>query len=275
MTDRLAGFFSQYSFNARMFFSGTLCNKVDFDESMGGGFLHIVRSGSMKVYASHHNTISIEEPSLIFYPSPAKHQFVFHKNVDLTCGVVDLGEIANNLLIKALPSIIVIPLKNIPTLASTIHLLLTEADQIKCGHQAATTRLFEYLIIQLLRFILDSNLTSVGLIAGLNDKRLVRVISAMHDEPIKNWTLELLAKQAGMSRARFAVHFRETVGTTPMGYLTQWRIELAKTLIKKGKSISLVANEVGYSNASVFSRAFKAQAGLTPKAWLNQLAQNQ
>jgi len=71
-----------------------------------------------------------------------------------------------------------------------------------------------------------------------------------------------------MSRARFAVHFRETVGTTPVDYLTQWRMGVAQTLLKKGKPIGLVANEVGYSNASVFSRVFKSKIGQSPSAWL-------
>jgi AraC-like DNA-binding protein len=268
MNDRLAGFFNQYALNARMFFTGSLCNKIEFDENMGGGFLHLVRKGSLKVYSSHHAPVTIDEPSLIFYPSPAKHLFVFDGNVDLTCAIVDLGGRANNLLIKSLPNMLLMALKDVPTLASTLSLLFAEAEQTQCARQAAIDRLFEYLIIQLLRFILDNSADSVGILAGLNDKRLAKAITAMHDNPSNAWTLELLAKQAGMSRARFAVRFRETVGTTPLDYLTQWRIGLAQTLMKKGNSISLIANEVGYSNASVFSRVFKAQVGQTPTAWL-------
>ena len=269
MNDRLAGFFNQYALNARMFFTGTLCNNIEFEENMGGGFLHLVRKGNLKVYSSHHATMNIEEPSLLFYPSPAKHQFVFDGNVDLTCAIVDLGGGANNLLIRALPNILLMPLRDVPTLAGTLHLLFAEAEQTHCGRQAAIDRLFEYLIIQLLRFILDNNPTNIGLLAGLNDKRLAKALTAMHDHPSNNWTLELLAKQAGMSRARFAVYFRETIGTTPLDYLTRWRIGIAQSLLKKGKSISLAANEVGYSNASVFSRVFKAQVGQTPTAWLS------
>lgn len=124
-------------------------------------------------------------------------------------------------------------LKDVPSLASTLSLLFDEAELQQCGRQAAIDRLFEYLMIQLLRFILDSSPGNVGLLAGLNDKRLAKAISAMHSDPSHQWTLELLAKQAGMSRARFAVHFRETVGTTPVDYLTQWRMGVAQTLLKK------------------------------------------
>jgi len=268
MDDRLAGFFNQFAFNGRMFFSGTLCDKIEFDENMGGGFLHLVRNGHLKVYSSQHSTLNIDEPSLIFYPSPAKHQFVFDGSVDLTCAIVDLGG-TNNPLVKALPDMLLMALKDVPTLATTLGLLFEEAEHTHSGRQAAIDRLFEYLMIQLLRYILDNRPNDIGLLAGLNDKKLSKAITAMHDEPSNAWTLDLLAKQAGMSRARFAVHFRETVGTTPVDYLTQWRMGLAQAKLKKGKSIGIVANEVGYSNASVFSRVFKTQVGHSPSAWLS------
>jgi AraC-like DNA-binding protein len=268
MNDQLAGFFKHYSFSARMFFTGSLCNNIEFDENMGGGFLHLVRKGKMKVYSSTHDTIIIEEPSLLFYPSPAKHQFVFDGNVDLTCAIVDLGDGSNNVLIKALPNMLLMPLKDMPTLSNTLALLFTEAEQEHSGRQVAIDRLFEYLIIQLIRFILDNNQTNIGLFAGLGDKRISKAITAMHNYPSRNWSLESLASQAGMSRARFAVHFRETVGTTPVEFLTQWRIGLAQILLKKGKPIGFVANEVGYSNASVFTRVFKVHTGYSPSVWL-------
>jgi len=269
MTDRLAGFFNHYSLSARMFFSGSLCNNIEFDENMGGGFLHLVRKGSVKVYSSIHDTVTVEEPSLLFYPSPAKHQFVFDGNVDLTCAIVDLGEGSNNVLIKALPNMLLMPLKDLPALSSTLALLFAEAEQERSGRQAAIDRLFEYLIIQLLRYILDNNQNNIGLFAGLGDKKLSKAIMAMHDDPSAHWSLESLASQAGMSRARFAVHFRETVGTTPVEYLTQWRMGLAQILLNKGKPIGFIANEVGYSNASVFTRVFKAHTGYSPSVWLN------
>ncbi|MDI1298652.1 AraC family transcriptional regulator [Methylotenera sp.] len=269
MTDRLAGFFNQYALNARMFFTGTLCSNIEFDENMGGGFLHLVRKGKMKVYSPKHAEVSIEEPSLLFYPSPAKHQFVFDGDVDLTCAIIDLGGGSNSILIKALPTMLLLPLNKLPMLANTLGLIFAEAEQENCGRQAAIDRLFEYLLIQLLRYVLDNNQLSVGLIAGLGDKRLAKAITAMHDDPRYQWSLEALASKAGMSRARFAVHFRETVGTTPIDYLTQWRICLAQTLLKKGKAVDLVAHEVGYSNATSLVRVFKAQVGQTPKVWLN------
>jgi len=52
---------------------------------------------------------------------------------------------------------------------------------------------------------------------------LVKTINAIHADPSRTWTLEEMAALANMSRARFAVHFRKTVGSTPMAYLSEWR----------------------------------------------------
>ncbi|BCM23875.1 AraC family transcriptional regulator [Methyloradius palustris] len=268
MTDRLAGFFNQHQLSARMFFSGTLCKDIDFDESMGGGFLHLIQKGKLTVNSSEHGSILIDQPSLLLYPRPAKHQFVFDGEVDLTCAIIDLDGGSKNVLANALPRVMLMPLDLMPSLANTLGLLFAEAEQDYCGRQAAIDRLFEYLLIQLLRYILDHHKTDIGLLAGLNDARLARAISAMHDAPGNNWSLELLAEKAGMSRARFAVHFRDTVGTTPVNHLTQCRLALAQTLLRKGKPVGLVANEVGYSNSAALTRLFKVQVGHSPKAWL-------
>ena len=269
MTDRLAGFFNQYSLKARMFFTGTLCKNMDFDENISGGYLHLLSRGTMIATSPLHAPLTITQPSLLFYPRPSKHRFVHDGDVDLMCATIDLGGGSNNLLAGALPAVLLISLSDLPMLATTLELLFAEAEQQYCGLQAAIDSLFEYLLIQLLRHIMDNSQSSFGLLAGLADKRLVKALTVMHSNPSENWSLEMLADKAGMSRARFAVHFKETVGTTPVDHLTKWRIGLAQTLLKKGKSISLTANQVGYSSAAVFGRAFKAQVGHTPKVWIN------
>ena len=91
------------------------------------------------------------------------------------------------------------------------------------------------------------------LLAGLADKRLARAINAMHAEPGHAWTLESLAAAASMSRARFAVRFRETVGMTPMAYLGEWRLSVAQSLLRQGRGVQAVADRVGYASASALS----------------------
>jgi AraC-like DNA-binding protein len=105
--------------------------------------------------------------------------------------------------------------------------------------------------------------------AALADKRLAIAVTAMHDRPHIHWTLELLAQTAGMSRASFANHFRTTTGTTALGYLTAWRMEVVKTQLKKGKTLKVIAPLVGYGSTEAVIRVFFLRyAGVTPKDWL-------
>jgi transcriptional regulator GlxA family with amidase domain len=76
------------------------------------------------------------------------------------------------------------------------------------------------VIVQLLRDLMDQKRLELGLLAGLADPRLAKAINAMHADPARGWSLEALATVAGMSRAHFAVRFRETVGLTHMAYLS-------------------------------------------------------
>lgn len=268
--DRLADFLEHYSFSAHMFFSGALCVSESFEERNGSGYLHLVRHGAMTVYSPEHPPLFISEPSLLFYPRPTNHRLVFNdsaSNANLVCASLDLGSSSGNPLAKALPVMLMIPLSNLPSLSTTLELIFSEARQAHCGHQAAIDRLFEYLLIQLLRHVLDNNQSSIGLLAGLADKRLSLALAAIHGNSRHNWSLEALAQTAGMSRARFSVHFRKVIGVTPGSYLANWRIGIAQVLLKKGKSVGWVADEVGYGSAVAFSRSFKTMTGYAPKAW--------
>src|SRR5690242_2615944 len=92
----------------------------------------------------------------------------------------------------------------------------------------------------------------------------------MHKHPETAWSLEQLALSAGMSRARFAAHFRKVVGVTPFDYLADWRIGVAQSMLKQGKALKIVAPSVGYASAAALTRAFNQRSGLSPKAWLRR-----
>ena len=85
-------------------------------------------------------------------------------------------------------------------------------------------RLFEVVLIQILRHLMYSGQTQVGMLGGLAHPRLRQAMVAMHERPAEDWSLERLASIAGMSRSVFANAFRETVGCTPGVYLQRWRV---------------------------------------------------
>jgi AraC-like DNA-binding protein len=102
----------------------------------------------------------------------------------------------------------------------------------------------------------------------LRDRHISAALRHMHAKPGENWTLEMLAREAGMSRSAFAERFAEIMGVPPMQYLANWRLQRAARLLEQPSiSIAQAAAAVGYESEAAFNRAFKKQVGLPPGAW--------
>jgi AraC-like DNA-binding protein len=90
----------------------------------------------------------------------------------------------------------------------------------------------------------------------------------MHDNSARRWTLQELAERAGMSRSTFALKFKQTVGTSPMEYLTRWRMLTAgDRLAHSSDPVSAIALSLGYESESAFSTAFKRVMGCSPRKY--------
>lgn len=71
-----------------------------------------------------------------------------------------------------------------------------------------------------------------------------------------------------MSRTALTVSFQRVLGTSPMRYLTTWRLQLvAQALHSTHRSVAQIAEDVGYSSESALSRAFKRETGVGPAGW--------
>jgi transcriptional regulator GlxA family with amidase domain len=173
-----------------------------------------------------------------------------------------------NPLSASLPESFVLPLDVLPELAPTLQLLFSEAFSGLPGRQTAIDRLFEYVFVLLIRSAMNMHLVDSGILMGLSDLRLGKAIEAMHKHPETSWSLEQLAQCAGMSRARFAAYFRQVVGMTPFDYLTDWRLGVAQTMLRKGNSLKLIAAAVGYANATALTRVFTQRIEVSPSEWL-------
>ncbi|MGD8742715.1 MAG: cupin domain-containing protein [Granulosicoccaceae bacterium] len=273
MDDRLVWLLNYFELHARVFQAGPLCRAAHFHAQDGHGYIHVLKSGTLRVEHTRQAALLLDEPSLFFYMNPTSHRLLPQDdNVDMVCASFDFGAGLRNPLDQALPEVLVLPLRDAPSLDAMLQLLFAEAGQQHCGRQAVLDRLIEVVIVLLLRDLMDRNRLQVGLLAGLTDPKLAKAINAMHAEPARAWTLPELADLAGMSRARFATRFRDTVGISPGSYLTEWRIGVAQSLLRRGKSLQLVADAVGYSNTSALSRAFTALVGMSPREWKKQRA---
>lgn len=271
MDDRLVELLKCFELRARVFQAGPLCRTASFDAADGLGYIHVHQHGSLRVDSPGHPPMPIDEPSLFFYMNPTSHRLLpKDRDVEMVCASIEFGTGLRNPLARALPDVVLIRLLDMPTLDMTLQVLFREASEQHCGRQAVLNRLIEVVFIQVLRDLMDQQRLQVGLLAGLAEPRLAKAINAMHADPAHNWSLEELAATAGMSRARFAVRFRDIVGMTPGSYLSEWRLGVAQSLLRQGKPVQLVSDAVGYGNASALSRAFRAQVGLSPTEWVKQ-----
>jgi AraC-like DNA-binding protein len=125
------------------------------------------------------------------------------------------------------------------------------------------------MLVQALRLHLAEGLNGgVGWLFALADKQMSAAIGPMHDDPAHRWTLQELAERAGMSRSTFALKFKQTVGTSPLEYLTRWRMLLAgDKLVNSNDPISAIALSLGYESESAFSTAFKRVMGCSPRQY--------
>ena len=168
----------------------------------------------------------------------------------------------------AVPDCLVLSLDDLPMLADTLKWMFGEAASAHCGREAALERLFELLIILLFRHLLDHQQLRTGMMAGLADPRLARSLVQIHNAPERAWSIAQLASESNMSRAAYAVHFRDVIGQTPAEYLLSWRISLAQKRLREGKPIALIAEEVGYESPSALARAFRRKTGVSPREWV-------
>jgi transcriptional regulator GlxA family with amidase domain len=128
-------------------------------------------------------------------------------------------------------------------------------------------RLFEVVLIQVLRHLMETGRIGGGMLAGLSHPKLRKALTAMHEQPGQEWSLDNLAEASGMSRSVFAGTFHSVVGCTPGTYLQAWRVRLAQQALRQGRQLKMIAIEVGYGSEAAFSLAFKAQCGMSPREW--------
>lgn len=267
--DPLANLLNSFSLHAGVFYTGNICGIHDFERDTQRGHLHLIRSGDVQVRGVTRRRFAVSEPTLMFLPRPDQHRLVADERAgaDVVCATVQFGGTGINPITASLPDLIMVPLIQMPGVDALLDLMFDEAFQEHPGRQGVLDRLCEVLMVRLLRHCMTQGLTQGGTLAGLADARLGPVLAALHEAPARAWDLPGMASLAGMSRARFAMRFRDVTGQTPADYLASWRVLTAQRLMARGVAIKQVAEEVGYGSASALSRAFVRKLGQAPGQW--------
>lgn len=101
-----------------------------------------------------------------------------------------------------------------------------------------------------------------------NQTRLQYVIHFIHERLTDKILVNQLCRKAYLSRNHFFKWFREQLGVTPLEYINQERIKLAKQLLSgQQKTITQVSALCGFTDVNYFVRIFKKIEGITPGAY--------
>jgi AraC-like DNA-binding protein len=173
---------------------------------------------------------------------------------------------AVNPLVGALPDELRFALDEHPHIQALAELFVAEQAVSRCGGATVRDRLCEVIVVLAVRRAIAAGTVNAGLLAGLSHEALCPCLIAIHDEPARLWSVEDLAGIAGMSRSHFTATFTKVVGMAPASYVTSWRLALGHSRLKAGKSVKVVAAEVGFGSQEAFSRAFSRAYGYPPSA---------
>ena len=153
-------------------------------------------------------------------------------------------------------------------LGTTLKFTINEARAARPGNAAMLGRLTELMFVEILReYMHRLPANQGGWLAGVNDAHVGKALRLLHANPTRNWTVGELARESAISRSALAERFTELVGDAPIRYLANWRMQLAKQLLREGAHVQEVATRVGYESEAAFNRAFKRATGSPPAAW--------
>jgi AraC-like DNA-binding protein len=256
---------------------------------------HVVRKGRLWVSAGGH-TLEFEEGDLAILPSSHRHVMGSPEHTatpvqikdllppsrpwntipvlrnggggeltELVCGYFRCDELLFNSFLRSLPPVI----KDRPegNAAALLDAALSRALEEGPGC-SSSVRVPELLLAEALRLYSSG----VGLVSGwlvaTRDPVVGRALKLMHDEPLRDWTVETLARAAATSRSVLGERFRALLGQSPIHYLSEWRMQLAANLlVSTDLRLAAVAERAGYGSEAAFSRAFRRHVGSSPAQW--------
>ncbi|HVK73244.1 MAG TPA: AraC family transcriptional regulator [Kofleriaceae bacterium] len=256
---------------------------------------HIVTEGSCWLRCDGATPLQLHQGDLGLVPQGMAHELVHARNgraepldrllarrtlaappggpaTTVVCGAYSLDLQLAEPMLRGLPPLVHFSAATVrasPSLSAVMSLVTAELDRPSPGGEVLVQHLFDALFLYILRAWADGvGATPSGWLPALKDAALSRALGSMHADPAAPWTVETLAREAGLSRAAFARRFTAELGEPPLAYLTRWRMGLAARLLRQSDaSLAEVARRVGYESEFAFSRAFKRSRGMAPTSF--------
>lgn len=263
--------------DASVYFNAKVCGNWRINEhTLEATCFHIVTVGSCVLDVPEHFNGVLNCGDLVIFPRELSHSMVpvrpqtgeqawfdyrdaqDREGTGLLCGEMRFQHKGSLYILDALPRVFVIRYDASNNwLRSLLEMIVTESMQVGPASKVLLDKLSELLFTYALRQYLTDHPGEVGMLAIYGHPRLARAVSAVHQRPDYEWTLDSMASEAALSRTSFAETFKAVCGWTPGQYLTWWRMQLAWSLLHDGERSAEVANKVGYKSEAAFSRIFQ------------------
>jgi AraC-like DNA-binding protein len=181
------------------------------------------------------------------------------------CGTLDAGLTRRLGLFDLLREPIVEHLAAGDPLRHAFEAVLAELEAPKLGTRALIEALLKQCLVLLIRRRLEGGGRGSWVLPA-GDERLSSALAAMLERPADPHSLGSLARTASMSRSAFALRFMITFGQPPMTFLRDLRLHHAARLLESTDlPIQSIAESIGYSSRSYFTRAFRKMYGTDPR----------
>jgi AraC-like DNA-binding protein len=191
-----------------------------------------------------------------------------HSASVFVCGAYQFAGDVGQGLINALPQLLILRAPDQDSLHDVIAALAAELVTNSPGQQTVLDRLLDVVLVLAIRAGLRQSDTAPGWYHALTDTRLNAALQAIHNDPAHPWTVPELAAISGLSRATFARLFSRMLGQAPMQYLTDWRMTLARDLLRTDHAtLAQIATRIGYASPYAFGAAFQRHHGHPPGRW--------
>ncbi|HVE20983.1 MAG TPA: AraC family transcriptional regulator [Acidocella sp.] len=265
------------------------------DQMHGGAHFHIVTQGQCVLERSHRDVLTLQAGDVLLLPHGDRHVLrapnagpaggppvsVTYSNAiriktsvgvgigaELICGSLHFEVAPDNLVIAALPDVIVLRAGQEALAERFVALMASirdELDGARPGAASIAADLARAMFVMMLRRHLEDHPPPAGLLALLAHGMTAPAALAMLRDPARDWSLDALADIAAASRATLVRAFRKTAGVPPLTFLMGLRLGLARQLLLAGhESVGQIADAVGYQSEAAFSRAFLRQFGVRP-----------
>jgi AraC-like DNA-binding protein len=190
----------------------------------------------------------------------------------IVCGFLGCDRLETNPLAGALPPVLRFDVRQQSAAAWIKSSFEFAADEIaarRVGSETMLAKLSEVLFVEALRrYVEELPEEQTGWLAGLKDPFVSRALSLLHGGVAKQWTVDDLGREVGLSRSALADRFTRLLGEPPMRYLARWRIQVAAHELRNTETpLARIAEQVGYESEAAFNRAFKRSFGVPPATW--------